>query len=440
MGRKTPKVKNTPPPKTEPPPPPPVAVPDISEIPAKLNEIMKIPNQFEAFVNTTALLHQYPMCSDLFLRLLLTQFSAISDDKIPMAAPLFLDSLVRNKHIIQFTTLYNTLYENGKENEIWRFVPAYELSAEMIPCYKQCKLSMDDIRRILQTTPLVDKQICSILYQFPELASIVYEVVGSSATPFIIDILDKLSSDQLKVLQKLTNNTGSNLDAILCQRLDYKYDTENIQEPFILYQRAKNSEDWVQATEISKILGLDYEFLQCKSHVEGVEGLPLQLLKPVLEAHEQKDLIDNMSNNLRFSHENQAFSDFANVANAISSQIEEDNEQLNNNFATNKAFIDQLIENNPKNGDDTEILITNKCGICRKLLGHGQVFAFPCGHQFHKDCLDDVEYELSGKESSIIHMPNVTDECPICGLNSAASVHLSLIPNSFTPEFWSLKC
>lgn len=421
------------------PEPVPEPVLDLSQIPVKLQEILNLKNPFEAIVNTTQLLQQYPMCADLFLRIMLSQFASLQDDKIPMAAPLFLDSLLRNKNVISFKSLYNTLLESGKEYEVWRFIPAFELSSEMIPYYKQCKLGLDTLKKILQTCPLQDKQIGGLLFDFPELSAVAYETVGNSIAPFIISVIDKLSPDQMRSLQKLTNGTGTSLDTILCQKLDTQVDLESVQEPFLLYQRYKNNENWTQATEVARFLGLDYEFLQCKSKVDGAEGLPLALLKPKLEGHEQKELIENLANNLRTSNEDQKFSDFSNVANAISAHIEEDNQQLDRAFESNRGFINQLIESNPRHEPIPEITITSKCGVCRRMLGHGQVVAYPCGHHFHKDCLDDVEYELAGKSSSIVHMPNTNEECPLCGMNSAASVHLSLIPNSFAPEFWSLK-
>ena len=425
----------------------------LEEVTNKLLEITQKTNKFEAFVDSITLLHQASMCADLILKICVDQYSSLPDENIIEAAPLLLDALSRYKGVISFDELYSNLFSNGRENEIWRFITAFELSLSMLSHFKECKLTNEQILKLLKMCSNENTHYLEIILDKPELTVSFYELFGRAADPFVIAVINNLTQDQIKQIHKMINGTGTNLEQILAEKLNMKFDLNNVQEPYYLLDRAKNSKDWEQAAEIAQKLGLDNEYIKYTSLSTGLSDLQAHLTKERLDSDEQKSIITDFAKQLASASEDQTYSQFSNLASSIAERIDKETSYIQKKREDDIRMIKKFLGEEQKKEDmsfeekeklkqkeTVSVSLCDKCTLCGRQLGHSQIAVFPCGHSFHVDCLKDLSIEIAGKATYIETMPpDDESDCPLCGMYSGAYVHLPLNNASFTPEFWSLK-
>ena len=426
---------------------------NLEEVPKKLLEITKKTNKFEAFVDSITLLHQASMCADLILKICVDQYSSLPDENIIEAAPLLLDALTRFKGIISFDELYTNLFLNGRETEIWRFISSFELSLSMLSHFRECKLTNEQILKLLKMCSTEDTQYLEIILEKPELAVNFYELFRKDADPFIVAILNNLTPDQMKQIHKMIQKSGTNLEQILAEKLNMKFELNSVQEPYYLLDRAKKAKDWEQAAEIAQKLGLDDDYIKFTSLSTSLSDLQAHLLKERLNSEEQKNIITDFAKQLSSANDDQTYSQFSNLASSIAERIDKETDYIQKKREEDIRMIKKFLGEDQKREDmnyeekeklkekeTIKVSLCDKCTLCGRQLGHNQVAIFPCGHSFHVDCLKDLTIEISGKAAYIETMPpDAESDCPLCGLYSGAYVHLPLNNASFTPEFWSLK-
>ena len=408
----------------------------MNEFCFKLRQICQCKNKFEAFVDGISFLQYNPQSSNILLKILVHFYSILPDENLIEAAPLLLDSLARFSGIISFEDFYQELLVNGRENEISRFISAFEIKPSMLSIYKDYKFDDPILSCLIQSSQ--NPEYSTIVLDNPSLSSIILKSIGKNSSPFIISVISQISLDQLVELHKNLIGSGNFLESIISERINESISFQTSVDPFYLLDRAKSRKDWDLAARISEYLTLNEEHNQCMTKISGLSDISAKLLKSNLNSNEQSEILYQFSNQLEKSLPNQSFSDFSSLGINISERISTELTQIKNNRIKNVILIEDLIKNKP-NIKPSVPLISSKCFMCRRRLGRCSVHHFPCGHLFHSDCLLEINAQILSKMD--VHESIQLNEigCPLCGLNSSYIVNCNVWVDTELNQFWSLN-
>jgi len=395
-------------------------------------------NKLEAFFDGISLLQKYPKNANIILKLLVYLYSVIPNEHLIELSPLLLDSLARHRGIIEIEDFHRALEQNGRENEIWRFLSAFDIKPSMIHYYKDFKFD-ETILSCLIPANLAFQEISGIILDFPSLSSTIHKIAGKGSVPFIISVINKLDNDQLIEIHNQVLGSGSYLEFLIATRLHEPISYTSMSEPFYFLDRTKILKEWIAASKISEILELDEENRYCLKQISGPTDLSAKLLKPVLDTIEQTELLTQFHRNLDQAKPDQPFAQFSELGLSIAKKISSEFDRLRSIRNENASLISTFDSTRALNRNEIGVNLSDKCDICKQRLGHCEVHAFSCGHRFHSDCVADIESEILLASNHIDTIKATEIGCPICGLNSSHTVCCLLWKDSQSIQFWSLN-
>jgi hypothetical protein len=251
------------------------------------------------------------------------------------------------------------------------------------------------------------------------------------ACPFILLILPKLTKEEHGELQTKLSNTCSLLNFTLRGKM------QSMDDPLFFLDQAKRQNDWEMAAQLASEIGLDDEHRLCRAKLKS--DLGSKLIQPSLDTSEQNEILLQFIQEFESAGAKKTFEDYTVFARGIARRLDAETRQMKVRRTDGAAIIGELMEKRTNlQSLKASVSKSDRCTHCRKMLGRGSVFVFPCGHVFHAACKDDIEKKLKQITLELRRSAKDIDQgCPSCGPPSAVLVHRSVLRDS--TESWALK-
>jgi hypothetical protein len=397
----------------------------------RLRNLYQIENANKRFTETAQILQENPGLSEILLGLLIEQFAQLPDD-VTTQASLVLNSLTTYKPV-SFDRLFAVLLKYGRAFEMQRFLSVYNIAVEplILRICEYCKIDQNMVPALLVRYEVQDIPIAKLLYHWPSLASTLYRQVRDLACPFILLILPKLTKENCDELRTKVSNTGSLLNFTLRGKMHF------MDDPLFFLDQAKREGDWETAAQLASEVGLEDEHRLCRSKLRG--DLGSKLIQPSLDVSEQHEILLQFVQEFENAGAKKTFEDYAVFARGIARRLDAEMRQVEVRRKDAAAIVGELMDKRT----DLQSLRGNvskndRCTHCRKTLGAGSVFVFPCGHVFHAACKEEIERGLKQITLELRRSAKDIDQgCPTCGPLSAVLVHRSITRDG--TESWALE-
>jgi hypothetical protein len=243
--------------------------------------------------------------------------------------------------------------------------------------------------------------------------------------------LPKLTKEKRDELQTKVSNTGSLLNFTLRGKLRL------MDDPLFFLDQAKRQSDWETAAQLASEIGLEDEHRLCRAKLKG--DLGSRLTQPSLDASEQNEILLQFVQEFDNAGPKKTFEDYAVFARGIARRLDAEMRQVEVRRKDGAAIVGELMEKRTAlHSLKANVSKSDRCAHCRKMLGAGSVFVFPCGHMFHAGCKEDIENRLKHITLELRRSAKDIDQgCPTCGPLSAVLVHRSVMRDS--TESWALE-
>lgn len=400
------------------------------------------------FAHISDLVKQYPEHKSLLIPILIDSYLSLPEISTNESFPLLFHTLKKNKGSISFEDLYLKLVSVGRENEIWRFVPAFEIIDELllIRCIKSCKLPAKEVSTILKHCNPHRINAAEVIESYPELAAEVYKLIGDASCPFVLPQLCKIDHASLRSMK-----TGDSLlvEARISEAMNEplnlsslpKYNL-NSSAVFYLLETAKQRGDWSEACSIASLLKLEDEIKYCRSKMSNTaDSIREKLLKPSLDVSEQNEILMQLVTELEKAPPGKKFGDYLGFSRSITKRIDSEMKTSKEKRNEETKIIEEMTKLNGELRETKQEMITKNrittatlCERCKKALGRCRTVAYTCGHCFHEECHQIEEMEIKKIEGRVRKRPMKVRGCPACGPQSSLKTY-KLITNE---SEWSL--
>ena len=391
---------------------------EITDIAGQLKTIYSSDNVSLRFVETATILQNNINLAPILLPLLIEQYALLPEILIPEMTPLLVHHLTTSK-CVKLEELYNAMKKYGKQGQIWRLLPAYDMRSRTF-CLKHCDdfmISQDAAKTLIQCADPRDIPIPKVLARFPDLAADVYRATKGQADPFVLLQLDKFTPQQLKEINAASSGSGSLVES-LTRESDCRIDANLLNDPFFVLDEAKRRNDSETVTQIMESLGL---------------GSASKTESP----HENEPDLGNLADALESASDLETFGDFSGMAKQIGRSLNSEASKLEQQHRESSATIEELALKSKT--IIPHVTPTDKCSKCGRLLLGGKVVVYSCGHKFHVSCKNalfmEFEQIVMGLRRS---RADISDGCPLCGVPSSLLVHQPVNAEKSRANVWAL--
>ena len=375
----------------------------------QLKKLYESGNASLQFVETATILQKNRNLGPVLLPLLIEQYATLPNSLITEMTPLLVHHIATTK-CVSLEELYNALLRYGKQGEIWRLLPAYDVQNQSF-CLKHCddfRISQEAARAILQYTDPRDIPIARLLTKYPDLAGDICRATKECSDPLVLFYLQQFSPQQIRDIHDAASGTGSLVESAT-NPPDSPLDISQLRDPYFLLDQAKRNGESELASKLAQ-------------HISRAQSTS----SPTPSTTSGAACMD-LAKSLANAAPDETFSNFATTAKTLAQTLNAEASQIETQKRETSAIISDLVSKIHESKQPPRVTPTDKCSKCHRILHKGKIIVYSCGHKFHLQCKDAIFSELEQILMSLKRpRTELADGCPICGVPSALLVHKPL--------------